>query len=221
LKELIKAIILPVVLGVLGMYFTHTYNAAKLKADYAKTIHDYLPEIQSDDLMVSQAALEILRPILTPEQEKAISRVIKGRQKTVIDQADLKADITIAQIQNISKINPEDGAELKSYAVASELHKEGLEFIVEGNYKKAAEKLEASSSAHPDFDKSAKFAKLIEDSLVNRPDFIEREAEVLDAIVSNSKDLPFIGKQKINERSMAIQEKRDVKDFKPKPKKME
>ena len=198
MKDVIKAIILPVVLGVLGAYFTYTYNEARIKADYAETIHKYLPEINSEDMVAQQMALEILRPILTSSQEKAISMVILVRQKRMIDQASVSEDSTFVRISEIAKLNRGDGAELAKYADASILRKEAIEKLVDGQYEEAAEMLKRSSDVHSDFTKSALYARMIEDSLVNRPVEEDRVTKVLDEIVSQRLDIPALEKRKID-----------------------
>ena len=39
MKDLLEAFILPVVIAGVGGYATYTYNQAKLKVDYANTVH--------------------------------------------------------------------------------------------------------------------------------------------------------------------------------------
>ena len=208
MKEILKAIILPAVLAILGMYFTHTYNEARLKADYAKTIHDYLPEIQSENIAVSQAALEILRPILTSRQEEAISQVIKANQKMIIDQADASDESIFMSLDDVVKLNPNDGDELARYAAGSVLRKEALESLAAGEYEEAADKLVASGHVHSDFRKSAEFAQIIKDSLVTASLDPDREIEVLNSIASQRIDIQAPERRKIVERSQTLHAKR-------------
>lgn len=205
MKEIIKAIILPAVVGILGLYFTHTYNQAQLKADYVKTVHEYLPEIQSDDVTQSQVALEILRPILTTEQVVAIEKVIAARQKIVVGRAVAENDeAMLARVSEVSKLNPQKGRELTQYTEAAALQKEGYELVAAGAYDKAADKLRATGRIHPDFRDNAKVAKLLEKDLVRVTPDEKREAKLLDSLAVKELQIPAAERKKILDRSKTL-----------------
>ena len=208
MKDIIKAIILPAVLGIVGTYFTYTYNQARLKADYARTVHDYLDEIQSDNIAVSQVALEILRPILNSRQEEAIIKVIKANQKRIIDRAATAGEDVSMSLDEVAGLNPDDADDLTRYTTATALRNEALESLVAGDYEQAAEKLKISGKTHPDFVKSVNFARLVEDSLIDRPLGADREIEVLNSIAAQRMNIPARERQKIAERSQALSAKR-------------
>jgi len=210
MKDVIKAIILPVVLAGLGGYFTYTYNEARIKADYAETIHKYLPEIKSEDIVVAQVALEILRPILTAEQAKAISHVILVRQKKFIDQAIIKDSNTFISIDEITKLNQDDGSELAQYAKASKLTKEGSDLLADEQFKEAAKKLKESSQVHSDFKKSAQVAQIIDDLDVQSIES-KSKTKILDSIAEQHPEIPSILKsKKIADRFQELQTKRKL-----------
>ena len=205
MRELIKVVLLPAVLGILGLYFTHTYNQARMKSDYAKTIHEYLSEIQSDDPVEAQIALEMLRPILTAEQEEVIGKVIEARQKIVVDQAVAEKNESILdRVREISKINSHRGDELTRYAQAAMFQKEAYELVASGEYEEAAEKFRQSVRKHSDFEKANNVAKLIEDKLVSQPIIDANEIEVLDSIGVQAHQIPIAERKKILERSKRL-----------------
>lgn len=202
MKEIIKVIILPAVIGLLGMYFTYTYNNAKLKSDYANTVYKYLPEFKSDNIVDAQIAFEILKPILTPEQEEVIKKVIEARQKIVIDKAVETDDESILDlVGEITKIDQKQGSELTNYTEAAITNREGFKLVASGEYEKAAEKFRLTANRHSDFKEVEKWAKLIDDKLVSQPFKEANEIEVLDSIISKRFQIPIKERKKILDRS--------------------
>lgn len=151
MKDLLKAIILPLVIAGVGGYATYTYNQAKLKVDYANAVHAYLPQIQSNDIYEQQVALEILRPILTEKQINAISAIIKANQKTIVEEAISKGENIDDKLTKLATLVPEKASNLYDYSQAVILENESSKLIQEGKIDEAVEKLKSIATIHPDF----------------------------------------------------------------------
>ena len=151
MKDLLKAVILPVVIAGVGGYATYTYNQAKLKVDYANAVHAYLPQIQSSDIYEQQVALEILRPILTVEQINAISAIIKANQKAIVEDAVSKGEDIDEKLTKLAALVPEKAANLYDFSQAVILENESSKLLQEGKIDEAVEKLKSIATLHSDF----------------------------------------------------------------------
>ena len=151
MKDLLKAVILPVVIAGVGGYASYTYNQAKLKVDYANAVHAYLPHIQSSDIYEQQVALEILRPILTGEQITAISAIINANQKAVVEEAIARGENIDEQLTKLSTLVPAKAENLYNYSQAVTLKNESSILLQEGKIDEAVEKLKSIATVHSDF----------------------------------------------------------------------
>ncbi len=184
MKDLLKAVILPVVIAGVGGHATYTYNQAKLKVDYANAVHAYLPQIQSSDIYEQQVALEILRPILTVEQMNAISAIIKANQKAIVEDAFSKGVDIDEKLTKLATLHPEEAANLYNYSQALFLENESAELLQEGKIDEAVEKLKFIATIHSDFREYTILADEI-DKLKNNGSLIEKSANKLSKSLSD------------------------------------
>ena len=178
MKDLLKAVILPVVIAGVGGYASYTYNQAKLKVDYANAVHAYLPQIQSSDIYEQQVALEILRPILTVEQIDAITAIIKANQKSIVEDAISKGENIDEKLTKLAKLVPERASSLYNYSKAISLEIESSKLIQEGRIDEAVEKFKSIATVHPDFREYSIVADEIE-KIENTGSLIKKETTKL------------------------------------------
>ena len=188
MKEILKAVILPAVIGFVGTYATYTYNQAKLNVDYARTIHSYLPQIHSNNLYEQQVALEILKPILNDDQLSAINAVIDANQKSIIISATGNEAELEKELNKLAALTPEKAHDLQNYSRAVILEREGKELFGKGNVKEAIEKLRSSAKAHTDFEEYSEFAENVQQQFSITPDLEELSSGLLDRLVNSDKN---------------------------------
>ncbi|MCH7494537.1 MAG: hypothetical protein IH825_00390 [Candidatus Marinimicrobia bacterium] len=188
MKEILKAVILPAVIGFVGTYASYTYNQAKLNVDYARTIHSYLPQIHSDNLYEQQVALVILKPILNKDQLEALEAVIDANQKSVIIAAAGNDAELEKGLNRLAALTPEKALDLKNYSRALILERESMELFGKGNVKEAIEKLRSSAKAHPDFEEYSEFAENVQQQISITPDLEELSSGLINRLDNSEKN---------------------------------
>ena len=188
MKEILKAVILPAVIGFVGTYASYTYNQAKLNVDYARTIHSYLPQIHSDDLYEQQVALVILKPILNKDQLEALEAVIDTNQKSVIIAA-AGNDAELGKgLNRLAALTPEKALDLKNYSRALILERESMELFGKGKVEEAIEKLKSTAKAHHDFKEYSEFAENVQQQISITPDLEELSSGLIDRLDNSEKN---------------------------------
>jgi len=188
MKEILKAVILPAVIGFVGTYASYTYNQAKLNVDYARTIHSYLPQIHSNNLYEQQVALVILKPILNDDQLAAISAVIDANQKSVIIGAAGSGAELEKELNKLAALHPEKAHDLHNYSRAVILERESMELLGKGDVDGAIEKLRSSAKAHPDFEEYSDFADNVQRQISITPDLEELSSGLIDRLDNSDKN---------------------------------
>ena len=188
MKEILKAVILPAVIGFVGTYASYTYNQAKLNVDYARTIHSYLPQIHSDDLFEQQVALVILKPILNKDQLEALEAVIDANQKSVIISAAGNEAELEKGLNRLAALTPEKALDLKNYSRALILERESMELFGKGKVEEAIEKLKSTAKAHHDFKEYSEFAENVQQQISITPDLEEFSSGLIDRLDNSEKN---------------------------------
>ena len=188
MKEILKAVILPAVIGFVGTYASYTYNQAKLNVDYARTIHSYLPQIHSDDLFEQQVALVILKPILNKDQLEALEAVIDANQKSVIISAAGNEAELEKGLNRLAALTPEKALDLKNYSRALILERESMELFGKGKVEEAIEKLKSTAKAHHDFKEYSEFAENVQQQISITPDLEELSSGLIDRLDNSEKN---------------------------------
>lgn len=188
MKEILKAVILPAVIGFVGTYASYTYNQAKLNVDYARTIHSYLPQIHSDDLYEQQVALVILKPILNKDQLEALEAVIDANQKSVIISAAGNEAELEKGLNRLAALTPEKALDLKNYSRALILERESMELFGKGKVEEAIEKLKSTAKAHHDFKEYSEFAENVQQQISITPDLGELSSGLIDRLDNSEKN---------------------------------
>ena len=188
MKEILKTLILPAVIGFVGTYASYTYNQAKLNVDYARTIHSYLPQIHSNNLYEQQVALVILKPILNEDQLAAISAVIDANQKSVIISAAGSGAELEKNLNKLAALHPEKALDLQNYSRAVSLERESMELFGKGDVKGAIEKLRSSAKAHPDFEEYSDFAENVQHQISITPDLEELSSGLINRLDNSDKN---------------------------------
>ena len=188
MKEILKAVILPAVIGFVGTYASYTYNQAKLNVDYARTIHSYLPQIHSDNLYEQQVALVILKPILNKDQLEALEAVIDANQKSVIISAAGNEAELEKGLNRLAALTPEKALDLKNYSRALILERESMELFGKGKVEEAIEKLKSTAKAHHDFKEYSEFAENVQQQISITPDLEELSSGLIDRLDNSEKN---------------------------------
>ena len=188
MKEILKAVILPAVIGFVGTYASYTYNQAKLNVDYARTIHSYLPQIHSDNLYEQQVALVILKPILNKDQLEALEAVIDANQKSVIISAAGNDAELEKGLNRLAALTPEKALDLKNYSRALILERESMELFGKGKVEEAIEKLKSTAKAHHDFKDYSEFAENVQQQISITPDLEEFSSGLIDRLDNSEKN---------------------------------